>query len=686
MKKIKLTKKQIENIIQEEAIPVGLNITMGVHKQDGKENQDYYKEFGKKMDDYHKPLGDTEKENADSVMKYSYDKDSDEYHNEYEILNGQGMLRYMNDPDERFKDRAEKAIAGSPEMGNNPEWANVVTADQAGFTGPDFGKQLVARIKSREEKYQDEDKLEKYDGMGDVAIPGAGKGEQRKLAIAENKKTMKRLNEGLTEKSLKYLSKLIKEKGSRDAGMKVIDMILSRELGGLGIDDLPDSVTLMNGLDSIEEAFDNGDLQGGFNIAKETAMEMIEDEGGMYMEENQKQKIKESKTMKRLNEAIEFDTKPVVGYANDHKDNTHFAIHKPTNSIVFTWDYSDYEPSELKYAKDDYFWVDVLDVVDGNIDKFKKSDFAIVTRKGLSKKGIDLNNYLQFLGQKYDKLNENKKTMKRLRFKKPFNGVENALNLIPESYKVDNKTFQMTDGNENYEIRWEGKINEAKTITTKKLLKIAKKAADVVPDAKYDLEDLAVSYGDKIPYDRVKSVLTNYDMEDLLESINEGKPVVLKASDKNLMNEDMQRMKELFNFKSQDTLGNLKGSERLNENKQFDTIWNKTKNINEMTGGFGFTGEGNMEGMKPMSMEEEEIEEGAKPDFLDLDKDNDTEESMKKAAKEKKESGIEEGEMQEEEKKGKVINILKQLPEDHKMSEKEKEAIEKALEIMKKMK
>jgi hypothetical protein len=332
MKKIKLTKKQIENIIQEEAIPVGLNITMGAHKQDGKENQDYYKEFGKKMDDYYKPLGDTEKENADSVMKYSYDKDSDEYHNEYEILNGQGMLRYMNDPDERFKDRAEKAIAGSPEMGNNPEWANVVTADQAGFTGPDFGKQLVARIKSREEKYQDEDKLEKYDGMGDVAIPGAGKGEQRKLAIAENKKTMKRLNEGLTEKSLKYLSKLIKEKGSRDAGMKVIDMILSRELGGLGIDDLPDSVTLMNGLDSIEEAFDNGDLQGGFNIAKETAMEMIEDEGGMYMEENQKQKIKESKTMKRLNEAIEFDTKPVVGYANDHKDNTHFAIHKPTNS------------------------------------------------------------------------------------------------------------------------------------------------------------------------------------------------------------------------------------------------------------------------------------------------------------------------------------------------------------------
>jgi phosphoglycolate phosphatase-like HAD superfamily hydrolase len=361
MKKIKLTKKQFDKIIEEQAVPVGLNITMGVHKQDGKENQDYYKEFGKKMDDYYKPLEDTEEENAESVMKYSYDEKADEYHNEYEILNGQEMLRYMNDPDERFKERAKEAIEGSSNMGNNPEWANVVTADQAGFTGPEFGKKLVDRIKSREEKYMEEDKLEKYDGMGDVAIPGAGRGEERKLAIAEN------------------------------------------------------------------------------------------------------------------------------------KDNT-----------------------------------------------------------------------------------ENKKTMKRLRFKKPFNGVENALNLIPESYKVNNKTFQMTDGNENYEIRWEG-------------------------------------------------------------SLNEGKATILKASDKTLMNEDMQRIKELFNFDSRKTLGTLKGKERLNEDKQFSTIWEKTQNISEMTGGFGFTGEGNLEGNTPMIDEEEKIEEDAKPDFLDLDGDGDTEEPMKKAAKEKEE-------------------------------------------------
>ncbi len=40
--------------------------------------------------------------------------------------------------------------------------------------------------------------------------------------------------------------------------------------------------------------------------------------------------------------------------------------------------------------------------------------------------------------------------------------------------------------------------------------------------------------------------------------------------------------------------------------------------------------------------DEEELEEGAKPDFLDLDKDGDKEEPMKKAAKEAEET-VEEG-------------------------------------------
>jgi hypothetical protein len=114
---------------------------------------------------------------------------------------------------------------------------------------------------------------------------------------------------------------------------------------------------------------------------------------------------------------------------------------------------------------------------------------------------------------------ENKKeTMKRLKFKKPFNGVHNALNLIPETYKVDNKVFEMTDGDESYKIRWEG-------------------------------------------------------------SLNEGSAVILQASSATLVSEDVQKMKHLMGYKSNETLGTLKGKERINEDKSFKTIWDKTKSL-----------------------------------------------------------------------------------------------------------
>jgi hypothetical protein len=108
--------------------------------------------------------------------------------------------------------------------------------------------------------------------------------------------------------------------------------------------------------------------------------------------------------------------------------------------------------------------------------------------------------------------------MKRLTFKKPFNGVGTALNLIPESYKVDNKVFELTDGNESYRVRWEG-------------------------------------------------------------SLVEGKAVVLLANNKEMVNEDMNKIKHLMGYKPQETFGTLKGSERLTEDKKFGEIWNKTKSL-----------------------------------------------------------------------------------------------------------
>ena len=111
-----------------------------------------------------------------------------------------------------------------------------------------------------------------------------------------------------------------------------------------------------------------------------------------------------------------------------------------------------------------------------------------------------------------------KESMKRLKFKKEFNGVGNALKLIPESYRVDSKVFEMTDGNESYKIRWEG-------------------------------------------------------------SLTEGKAVILMAADKKMVNEDITRMKALMGYKSEDTLGTVKGKARIDENDAFTDVWAKTKKM-----------------------------------------------------------------------------------------------------------
>jgi hypothetical protein len=109
--------------------------------------------------------------------------------------------------------------------------------------------------------------------------------------------------------------------------------------------------------------------------------------------------------------------------------------------------------------------------------------------------------------------------MKRLKFKSPFNGKDIAIGLIPESYKVNNKVFEMTDGNESYTVRWEG-------------------------DAK-------------------------------------GNAVVLKEANQMFINEDMLKIKHLMNYSSKETLGTVTGKARVEENTVFVDTMNKAKLLSE---------------------------------------------------------------------------------------------------------
>ena len=281
----------------------GISVTKSAQDQSAKINKSSVKDIDKNLSDYDKSLNkgmDTTKVSN----KFNYNGNEEvKYHDQMEIMNGQEMIQYDRQPNKIFSDRAKEAIVGSSNMGNNPEWANVVPKQQ-GFTGPDFGKNLVKSI-----------------------------------------------------------------------------------------------------------------------------------------EASQNLRAKETPTSKMFGDDWEVtDDKSHKAYAFENKNNN-----KP----------------------------------------------------------------------------QIKESMKRLKFNKEFNGVGNALKMIPESYKIDNKIFEMTDGVENYKIRWEG-------------------------------------------------------------SLTEGKAIVLMASDKNLVNEDMHKMKHLMGYKSQETLGTVKGKARLNENAKFTDIWKKTRQLMEM--------------------------------------------------------------------------------------------------------
>ena len=89
-------------------------------------------------------------------------------------------------------------------------------------------------------------------------------------------------------------------------------------------------------------------------------------------------------------------------------------------------------------------------------------------------------------------------------------------------------------------------------------------------------------------------------------------------------------------WKNQAIFGRLMesfGYKTLNEGEMVDEVVEKEEELDEAHCGRREDDEEVME---------EELEEGAKPDFLDLDKDGDKEEPMKKAAEDAKEDKVDE--------------------------------------------
>lgn len=152
-----LTNKFLTEAKGETATP-GITVTNAAKKKSGEENKKGVKDMDKELADYQKSL-EKGMETTKTPNKFNYSENKEvEYHNQMEIMNGQEMIQYDRDPNQEFKDRAKKAIEGAPEMGNSPEWANVIPAQQ-GFTGPEFGKNLVKQAEASYKKRMESEKV-----------------------------------------------------------------------------------------------------------------------------------------------------------------------------------------------------------------------------------------------------------------------------------------------------------------------------------------------------------------------------------------------------------------------------------------------------------------------------------------------------------------------------------------------
>ena len=107
------------------------------------------------------------------------------------------------------------------------------------------------------------------------------------------------------------------------------------------------------------------------------------DEGDLIMAK-QIFRLTESELYKMVRESVINILKEDETFQNN-QNYSHFAVNKTTNKIVNGWDYSEYDPSELRQFKKDYFDVDMVDY------GFNPKDYKIVTGKFLLRQGIDPN-------------------------------------------------------------------------------------------------------------------------------------------------------------------------------------------------------------------------------------------------------------------------------------------------------
>jgi hypothetical protein len=170
--------------VMSEATVSGEKDTKKAQKISKKENEAYYKDVEKKMDDYGKEISaDADDSIETPKVNYNADKEKD-YHDEMEIRNGQEMIQYDRDPNEKFKDRAIKSIEGDSTMGNKTYTGaeNGNTEPVWGASDAEFGKKLTKTINKSAKKRKDATPTLNQFGDDIEAAKGTAKAVTKKIA------------------------------------------------------------------------------------------------------------------------------------------------------------------------------------------------------------------------------------------------------------------------------------------------------------------------------------------------------------------------------------------------------------------------------------------------------------------------------------------------------------------------
>ena len=488
MDKNVIKKHLTERFLSEEKTP-GINVTDNIKKLSKKINDDGVKAIEKDVVSYDKKLKSTDPNMGNMAKnKYNYTDDAEKtYHDELETMNGMEMLEYASEVGEEFQSRSEEGLVGSSRMGNKGG-KDMGNAEEAwGASSDDFGKNLVKRVKDSSKK-RAEAEIQTY-GMGDVQIPTGNKVQVATTAMGAGKP------KGDTTKKMKSASPTVKETYVNEISTGLAAKAYSAANQKLGTD-----------LDPFER-----------NKRVSQA-----DKFDRYLNPELKKQMKEigGSIINKFNNGVQIAFDPYglnVFITPDGMEITKGEVDKlPTNISIRIGKLVKKIQADMKKPQESPNALEQRTMTEAEPKDMSQNDGEDYEKIGREVEyGINPHSEMNEPNENNDNV-KIKESMKRLKFKKEFNGVGNALKMIPEGYKVDDKEFEMTDGNETYRIRWEGNLSE-------------------------------------------------------------GKAVVLTGSDKNMIKEDMQKMKHLMGYKSQETLGLVKGNSRINENSIFSDIYNKSK-------------------------------------------------------------------------------------------------------------